>query len=68
MPKLFIFFYRSLQYAPYMELHPITTTNNMHYTFENCGKKYEIHHFVLIFHGNNPKVKVHKLNFEEVNV
>ena len=32
-----------------------------HSTFENCGKKYEIYHIsVFNFHGNNPKVKVHR--------
>ena len=31
-----------------------------HSTFKKCGKKYEICHILLfIFHGNNPKVKVH---------
>ena len=47
-----------------MELHLTTTTNNVyiwHSAFENCGEKYDIYHIlVLIFHINNPKVKVHR--------
>ena len=32
-----------------------------HSTFDNPGKKYDIYHILLlIFHDNNPKVKVHR--------
>ena len=46
-----------------MEPHLTTTFKQhiWHSTFENCGKKYEIYHILLlIFHGNKPKVKVHR--------
>ena len=50
---------RSKQYASYMELHLTTTTNILH--LKTVVKKYETYHIlVLIFHGNNPKVKVHR--------
>ena len=52
------FLCKSKRYASYMEIHLTITTNNiLASAFENC----EIYHIlVLIFHGNNPKVKVHR--------
>ena len=53
---------KSKKYASNMELHLTTTINNIFGILHlKTGKKYEIYHiFVLIFHGNQPKVKVHK--------
>ena len=53
---------RSKQYASYMELQLTTTTKDIFGILDlKTGKMYEIYHIlVLIFHGNNPKVKVHR--------
>ena len=54
---------RSKQYVSYMELHLTPTTNNIYgiLHLKTVVKKYQIYHnLVLIFHGNNPKVKVHR--------
>ena len=53
----------SKQYASYTELHLTITTNNIFgiLHLKTVVKKYEIYHIlVFIFHGNNPKVKVHR--------
>ena len=54
---------RSKQYASYMELHLTTSTNNIFSILhlKTVVKKYEIYHIlVLMFQGNNSKVKVHR--------
>ena len=68
MPKLFIFFIEAcnmLHTWNCTQLQPQTTCI-IHLKTVVKSTRFTI--FVLIFHGNNPKVKVHKLNFEEVNV
>ena len=54
---------RSKQYASYLELHLTITTATIFgiLHLKTLVKKYEIYHIlVLIFRGNNPKVKVHR--------